>query len=331
MYILKRHKQIRVFEAFAGYGGASFGLRRSGVNHRVIGFSEINPDAIELYQYNFPGIKNFGSITEIKDLYHLPNFDMFCGGFPCQPFSAIGKGQGEGDVKGRGTMFQEIIRICEIKQPRYILLENVTRLMHGKFEETFKRILSELRRIGYDVRYAVLNSKDYGVPQSRERLWIFAYRGDLPITFNLIPDPIVPHPSLSLFLDEHPSEDLYRTPEQVARLKEVHHVQSFAVDRPTCFDIYNHSFRKDDCCMTVTPPEHNVVRIVEPPVNGVERVRKLSINEHFRLMGFCMTNEEQEIVFPETQTYRKLGERAGNGWDVNLVGILLNHIFWQLL
>lgn len=331
MIALKRHKQIRVFEAFAGYGGASFGLRRSGVNHKVVGFSEIEQSAIDLYELNFPGVKNFGSITQITDLYHLPNFDLFTGGFPCQPFSAIGKGQGVADEKGRGTMFNEIIRICEIKQPQYILLENVTRLMRGKFRETFELIIAELNRIGYDVRYAILNSKDYGVPQSRERLWMFAFRGELPITFDLVPPVVLPCPSLSDFLDKQPSIDLYRTPQQVERLKVVHHVPNFNVTRPTCFDIYNHSFRTDDCCMTVTPPEHNVVRIVEPPLNGVERVRKLSLDEHFRLMGFRINNNDREIVFPEPANYRKLGERAGNGWDVNLVGILINHIFAQLL
>ena len=83
--------------------------------------------------------------------------------------------------------------------------------------------------------------------------------------------------------------------------------------------------------MTVTPPEHNVIRIIEPMQNGEERFRKLSLDEHFRLMGFHMDGINNEILFPPTQNYTKLGRRAGNGWDVNLVGILLNHIFWQLL
>ena len=83
--------------------------------------------------------------------------------------------------------------------------------------------------------------------------------------------------------------------------------------------------------MTVTPPEHNVIRIIEPMQNGEERFRKLSLDEHFRLMGFHLNERKREILFPATLNYTKLGRRAGNGWDVNLVGILLNHIFWQLL
>lgn len=83
--------------------------------------------------------------------------------------------------------------------------------------------------------------------------------------------------------------------------------------------------------MTITPPEHNVIRVIEPMIDGQERFRKLSLDEHFRFMGFRMNGEKREIKFPSTQNYTRLGRRAGNGWDVNLVGILLNHIFWQLL
>ena len=82
--------------------------------------------------------------------------------------------------------------------------------------------------------------------------------------------------------------------------------------------------------MTVTPPNHNVVRIVEPPVNGQERLRKLSVDEHFRLMGFVINKSRREITFPKNLTYRELGERAGNGWEINLVTVLLKHIFYQL-
>ena len=82
--------------------------------------------------------------------------------------------------------------------------------------------------------------------------------------------------------------------------------------------------------MTVTPPEHNIMRIVEPMIDGKERLRKLSIDEHFRLMGFRLDDEVREIKFPSTLNYTKLGRRAGNGWDVNLVSILFKHIFSQI-
>lgn len=184
MHRLPKHEPIRVFEGFAGYGGATFGLRRAKINHKVIGFSEIDNDAIELYHYNFPNIPNLGDITKLDPTNpDLPDFDMFTGGFPCQPFSTVGKRQGVEDERGRGTLFGDIIRICEVKRPKYILLENVKGLLTGRMKATFNVIIDELRRIGYDTRFTILNSKDYGIPQTRERLWIFAYLGTLPENF----------------------------------------------------------------------------------------------------------------------------------------------------
>ena len=329
---IPRHKTIRVFEGFAGYGGATFGLRRSGIKHKVIGFSEFDPDAIELYEYNFPNVRNFGDITQIdENSPELPDFDLFTGGFPCQPFSTVGKRQGQEDERGRGTLFGDIIRICEVKQPQYILLENVKGLRTGKMKSTFEVILSELNRIGYDVRYAILNSKDYGIPQTRERLWIFAYLGILPDDFDMVPPTEQLQGLFSDFLDKNPSPELYKTQKQIARIHEIHHNSTFDVDIPLCYDIYNRKIRTDNICMTITPPEHNVIRVIEPMVNGEERFRKLSLEEHFRFMGFKMDDNNNEIKFPPTQNYTKLGRRAGNGWDVNLVGILFNHIFSQLL
>lgn len=103
-------------------------------------------------------------------------------------------------------------------------------------------------------------------------------------------------------------------------------IPSFIVDEPSCFDLYNKKIRSDGLSITILAPEHNKMRIVEPPINGLERVRKYSVQEQFRLMGF----EDGEVNFAN-QSYTQLSKRAANGWDVNLVGILLNHIWRQLL
>ena len=256
---------------------------------------------------------------------------MFTGGFPCQPFSTVGKRQGVEDERGRGTLFGDIIRICEVKRPKYILLENEKGLLTGRMKATFYVIIDELRRIGYDTRFTILNSKDYGIPQTRERLWIFAYLGTLPENFNIVPPKKKLKGYLADFLDKNPAPELYKSQKQIARIHEIHHNDVFDVKEPLCYDIYNRKIRADRLCMTVTPPEHNVIRIIEPMQNGEERFRKLSLDEHFRLMGFLLDEKKREILFPPTLNYTKLGRRAGNGWDVNLVGILLNHIFWQLL
>ena len=214
-----RNKKLKVFEAFAGYGGASFALKKAKIPHQTIGFSEFDKFAVELYQINHEGIPSYGDITKI-DPHEIPDFDLFTGGFPCQPFSQVGLGQGEQDT--RGTLFHDIIRICEVKRPKHILLENVKGLRTSRHGKTLETIVEKLTKLGYDVVAELLNSKNYGIPQNRDRIWIYAYQGQLPLTFSLKP----PQEPLKVFLkdllDETPDASLFKTQEQIARLQELY-------------------------------------------------------------------------------------------------------------
>jgi DNA (cytosine-5)-methyltransferase 1 len=333
---------MRVFEGFAGYGGASFALQRYKDNHPdceydVIGYSEIDDWASRLFdanhrQPNGDTIHNWGDITQIN-ANELPDFDMFIGGFPCQPFSSAGLQLGVDDPYGRGTMIYHVLRILEVKHPRYVLLENVKGLLSKKFSDTFSSIKQEFTRLGYGenpLSYAVLNSKDYGIPQNRERVWMFARLGGLPEEFNIVP-PIRAndlHLHLGDFLDKNPPKELYLSQRQIKHLKEKHHIASFVVDRPLCFDVYNKKIKYDGYSITITQPEHNSLRVIEvPKKDGLEIVRKMSVSEQFRLMG--LDSELGQINF-DGQSYTQLSKRAGNGWDVNLVHILLENIFNQV-
>ena len=150
-------KKIKVFEAFTGYGGASFGLKKAKIPYEVIGYSEVDKFASELFNGNFPDIKNFGDITKINP-NEIPDFDLFTGGFPCQPFSQVGLGKGERDT--RGTLFHNILKICEVKKPKHILLENVKGLITKKHEKTLETIVKSLEKLDYHVTYKLLNSKE---------------------------------------------------------------------------------------------------------------------------------------------------------------------------
>lgn len=179
---------------------------------------------------------------------------------------------------------------------------------------------------------AVLNSKDYGIPQNRERLWMFAQLGGLPDNFSMVPPKLDSDLRIADFLDFEPLKTLYLSDAQIEHLKEKHHIESFVVDKPLCFDVYNKKIKKDGFSITITQPEHNDLRVIEvPKADGKEIVRKMSVHEQFRLMGFRISRDlkECEIDF-NGQSYSQLSKRAGNGWDVNLVGILLTHIFGQL-
>ena len=134
---------IRLFDSFAGYGGAHYALAKAKITFEVVGFSENDPFASKLYELNHPGIQNFGDITKI-DPENLPDFDFFTGGFPCQPFSSAGLGEGEDDT--RGTLFHDVLRICEYKKPEHILLENVKGLITKRHKDTLSTIKNTLEK-----------------------------------------------------------------------------------------------------------------------------------------------------------------------------------------
>lgn len=137
-----------------------------------IGYSEIDKYAIATYQKHYPTHHNYGDITKIN-ADELPNFDLLVGGFPCQAFSIAGKRKGFEDT--RGTLFFEIARILKAKQPRLFCLENVKGLLSHNNGNTFRTIVSTLNELGYDLQWQVLNSKNFGVPQNRERVFIIGH------------------------------------------------------------------------------------------------------------------------------------------------------------
>ncbi len=141
-----------------------------------IGYSEIDPYAIQIYERHFTH-KNYGDITKIN-AKELPDFDLLVGGFPCQSFSIAGKRAGFADT--RGTMFFEIARIIREKQPRLLLLENVKGLLSHDQGATFYTIISTLDELRYDLGWQVLNSKNFGVPQNRERVFIVGHLRGTP-------------------------------------------------------------------------------------------------------------------------------------------------------
>ena len=142
-----------------------------------IGYSEIDKYAIQIYQKYFPNHKNYGDITKINTK-EIPDFELLVGGFPCQSFSIAGKRKGFEDT--RGTLFFEIARILKDKKPCTLLLENVKGLLSHDNGNTFKTIISTLDELGYDIQWQVLNSKNFGVPQNRERVFIVGHLRGTP-------------------------------------------------------------------------------------------------------------------------------------------------------
>lgn len=155
-------------DLFAGIGGFRIAFNNEGF--KCVFSSEINKHCQDVYIANYNEVP-FGDITKIKP-QEIPDFDILTGGFPCQPFSICGKQKGFEDT--RGTLFFNICNIIKEKQPKVIVLENVKHLIHHDRGNTFKVIINSLEDLGYWVQYKILNAKNFGVPQNRERIIIIA-------------------------------------------------------------------------------------------------------------------------------------------------------------
>lgn len=164
---------IKFFDMFAGIGGFRSGLEAIG-GFECVGYCEIDKYAKQAYEamYDTGGELYFDDARKIVP-EQLPDFDLLVGGFPCQSFSIAGARKGFDDT--RGTLFFEIARITAVKKPKYIYLENVPGLLNHDSGKTFETILRTLDELGYDVCWQVLNSKNFGVPQLRNRVYIIGY------------------------------------------------------------------------------------------------------------------------------------------------------------
>ena len=163
---------MKVFSMFSGIGGFELGIKNTIPNAEFIGYSEIDKYATQIYERNFKGVKNYGDATKINER-ELPDFDLLVGGFPCQAFSIAGKRLGFRET--RGTLFFDIARILSHKKPKHFILENVRGLFSHDSGRTFQTILRVLSDIGYMVQWELLNSKNFGVPQNRERIYLVGH------------------------------------------------------------------------------------------------------------------------------------------------------------
>lgn len=166
---------MKFLDLFAGIGGFRIGMESAG--HECIGFCEIDKFARASYKaiHDTKGEIELHDITGVSDesIRGIGSVDIICGGFPCQAFSIAGNRRGFEDT--RGTLFFEIARFASILRPKYLFLENVKGLLNHENGVTFETIISTLDELGYNVEWQVLNSKNFGVPQNRERVFIIGH------------------------------------------------------------------------------------------------------------------------------------------------------------
>lgn len=196
---------IRVFTAFSGYDSQSMALKRAGVEYDLVGWSEIDKYAIQAHNALFPHWdgRNFGDISKI-DWDNVPDFDLFTYSFPCTDISVAGKQAGFYEGSGtRSSLLWECRKAIAAKLPKWLLMENVKALTFKKNIPHFNKWCDFLASLGYENHWKILNAKDYGVPQNRERVFMVSILGGGGYHF---PDPVPLTKCLGDVLEDIPKD-----------------------------------------------------------------------------------------------------------------------------
>lgn len=280
---------LRVFESFAGIGTQRMGLERAGIDHEVVGICEIDKFAIDSYQAIHGETKNYGDISKI-DPKDLPDFDLFTYSFPCTDLSVAGKQ--EGFDKGSGTsssLLWECEKIIERKRPKYLLMENVKALTFKKNMPGFEKWLEILKDLGYTNYWQVLNAKDYGVPQNRERIFCISILDDNQ--GYIFPEKQDLKTRLKDLLEDKVDEKFYLSSDRVKQLVGI--VRHKNIKSRTVYDssIKNPKEKEIANCITTRhrgisnrQSEGNVV--VEPELVQTHKLKNDMINNPYRFRVF---------------------------------------------
>ena len=318
-------------DLFCGIGGFRLGFERSGFS--CVFSSDFDKHIQDTYEENF-NERPFGDITKV-DPKNIPDFDVLTAGFPCQPFSISGKKRGFEDT--RGTLFFDVCRILSEKKPRVVVLENVKHFIHHDKKRTMSTVLNSLQELGYNISYQILNTKDFGLPQNRERIFII---GSLKGSFDFNKMKKTESKSLEHFLDK--SGDF----EYVEKKDYTMIDKNLVVHQPSGLKFVGYRNKKGFQSGIRPNTEHlnrvhrqpNRIYSVEgyhPTIPSQESsgrffiylpkediVRKLTIDECFRIMGF---DDSYKKISSTGQLYRQIGNSVG----VNITEELSKQIILQ--
>lgn len=282
-------RTLRFIDLFAGIGGTRLAFESAGM--RCVFSSEWDPFAQQTYEANF-GEKPNGDITKV-DPASIPLFDVLVGGFPCQPFSSIGKRQGF-EHKTQGTLFFDVAQILKQKTPAAVLLENVKGLVNHDKGRTWRVIQETLNELGYSVHSAVLDAANYGVPQHRERIYIVGFRSESAFNRFDFPKPRRTKVGIGSFIQSGVEDRSISKHLQGSYIFKIDDGRPEIVDRSTAGQV-----------KTLVASYHKIQRLTGTFVrDGSTGLRLLTEQECKAIMGF-----PSNFVVPvsRTQMYRQFG------------------------
>lgn len=315
---------IRFADFFCGVGGFRLGFEKVSKNFKCVFSNDIDKNAIKTYELNFssegPARQdvNSESISNLK-VEDIPKFDLFLGGFPCQSFSIAGNRKGFDDA--RGNLFFDIIRILSYHKPKAVLLENVKNLQNHDNGNTYNVIITELKKLGYFVKSAILNTcKHAGIPQNRERIFIVGFLNEKSIEkFNFPKEEKLEKKVVDLI--EEKVDDSFYYFENSKIYPKLNSEITKKIKDNQLYQYRRHLVRenKSKLCPTLTANMgsggHNV-----PILRDMYGIRKLTPRECFRFQGF-----PDSFKFPNIANSH-LYKQAGNSVTVPLISKLAMEI-----
>ena len=308
----------KAIDLFAGIGGIRLGFEQTfGDEIETVFVSEWDEPAKKTYELNFGTTPTVaGDITKIKE-GDIPSFDICLAGFPCQAFSIAGKHQGFNDDyygQTRGTLFRDVVRICSYHKPKIIFCENVKGLVSHDKGRTFNVIVGAFKQEGYQVFSKVLNSKNFGVPQNRERIYIVCIRNDIHVDDFTFPKWAGETHTIEDILDPAPIPSKYYLSDTYLEVLRNHKARHMAKGHGFGYDIRElNGVANAIVCggmgrernLIIDDREHSMIPTtrIKGSIN-TENVRKMTPREWARLQGFP---EKYKLELADTHLYKQLG------------------------
>ena len=329
------HRPIKVFESFSGIGTQTMALKRLGVEIEHVGISEIDTHAIKSYMAIHGDVKNYGDICKINGR-DLPQIDIFTWSFPCTDLSKAGKQKGlNGTRSGLGYEVIRIIGEMEDK-PKMLLMENVPDLLSEKFKDGWREIYHEIEKLGYTNYVEVLNAKNYGVAQNRERVFMVSVLGDYAYEF---PKPFELTKRLKNYLEDEVDEKYYLNNEQLKwafgnalnkNLKDIYDREKAIINKEIAYTIATKPDRRvgdaNFVCENIDG-EVTVGNYIKKAnhLSNEYPIRKLTPLECWRLMGIDDENfyKAKSLGVPNGQLYKQ----AGNAIVVDVLVEIFRGVF----
>jgi DNA (cytosine-5)-methyltransferase 1 len=300
---------IKFIDLFAGIGGMRLAFESLGA--KCVFSSEWDKYCQETYKANFGEIP-YGDITKIREK-DIPKFDVLLAGFPCQPFSSIGKREGF-KHETQGTLFYDVARIIEFHKPKAFLLENVAGLLTHDDGRTFTVIINVLTRLGYRLEYKILDSSDFGVPQKRERIYIVGFnKTKVGVADFSFPSPKRAKVGIGKFV-ESGRKDL-----SISRHLQSVYIYKLDDGRPEII-----SPESDFPVKTLVASYHKIQRLTGTFVkDGPTGLRLLSESECKAIMGFP---KNFKVPVSRTQMYRQFGNSVAVPVVKAVAKAMVNHL-----